>query len=80
MITASSAEGPLLARLVCHALNRGDVLEGPLTDRIAGAGTPGARGQVAIHCGRSSEARRGRDGRISSDVGGRAASCSEPGA
>jgi hypothetical protein len=30
----------LLARLVRHALNRGNVLEGPLRDRIADGGKP----------------------------------------
>ncbi len=50
---------PLLARLVRHPLNRGNVLEGPLRDRIADGGNPGCQGQVATHCGRSSQARRG---------------------
>ena len=43
----------LLARLVRHALNRGNVLEGPLTDRIADAGNPGCQGQVATQLRRS---------------------------
>ena len=37
----------LLARLVRHGLNRGNVLEGPLRDRIADGGNPGCQGQVA---------------------------------
>jgi hypothetical protein len=44
----------LLARLVRHALNRGNVLEGPLTDRIADAGNPaGCQGQIATRLRRS---------------------------
>jgi hypothetical protein len=43
----------LLARLVRHVLNRGNVLEGPLTDRIADAGNPGCQGQVATLLSRS---------------------------
>jgi hypothetical protein len=39
-------------RLVRHALNRGNVLEGPLTGRIADAGNPGCLGQVATRLGR----------------------------
>jgi hypothetical protein len=35
---------PLMARLVRHALNRGNVLEGPLRDRIADGGNPGCPG------------------------------------
>src|SRR5580692_1947630 len=38
---------PLLARLVRQALNRGNVLEGPLRDRIADGGNPGCQGQVS---------------------------------
>ena len=38
--------GHILARLVRHALNRGNVLEGPLTDRIGDAGDPGCQRQV----------------------------------
>ena len=33
--------------LSSHPLNRGNVLEGPLTDRIGDAGDPGCQGQVA---------------------------------
>jgi hypothetical protein len=47
------ASGPELARLVRHALNRGNVLEGPLKDRIADGGNPGCQGQVSTHCGHS---------------------------
>ena len=32
-----------MARLVRHALNRGNVLEGPLRDRIANGGNPGCQ-------------------------------------
>ena len=35
----------VLARLVRQALNRGNVLEGPLRDRIADGGNPGAKGR-----------------------------------
>jgi hypothetical protein len=42
-------EGPDVARLVCHALNRGNVLEGPLKDRIADGGNPGCQRQVSTH-------------------------------
>jgi hypothetical protein len=34
-----------LARLVCHALNRDNVLEGPLRDRIPDGETPSAKGR-----------------------------------
>ncbi len=37
----------VLAHLVRHALNHGNVFEGPLTDRIADAGNRGCQGQVA---------------------------------
>jgi hypothetical protein len=47
-----------VARLVRHALNRGNVLEGPLTDRIADAGNPGCQGQVDTQLCRSSGRRR----------------------
>jgi hypothetical protein len=47
----------LLARLVRHGLNRGNVLEGPLRDRIADGGNPGCQGQV------STQLRRTRGGR-----------------
>jgi hypothetical protein len=43
----ASSEGPVVARLACHALNRGNVLEGPVTDRRADAGNLGCQGQVA---------------------------------
>jgi hypothetical protein len=42
-----------MAHLVRHALNHGNVFEGPLTDRIADAGNRGCQGQVATHNGRS---------------------------
>jgi hypothetical protein len=41
-----------MARLVRHALNRANVREGPLTDRIADAGNPVCQGQVATQLGR----------------------------
>ncbi len=43
----SSRLPALLAHLVRHALNRGNVLEGPLRERTADAGNPGCQGQVA---------------------------------
>src|SRR5947209_4525120 len=43
-----SRRGPLLARLVRHALNRDNLLEGPLRDRIADVGTLGCQGQVSL--------------------------------
>ena len=46
----ASYRGLLLARLVRHALNRGNVLEGPLRDRTAVGGNPGYQGQVSTHC------------------------------
>jgi len=36
-----------MARLVRHSLDRGNLLEGPLTDRIADAGNPVCQGPVA---------------------------------
>ena len=45
--------GPELARLVRHALNRGNVLEGPLRNRIADGGNSGCQGQVSTHGGHS---------------------------
>ena len=42
-----------MAHLVRHALNHGNVFEGPLTDRIADAGNRGCQGQVATLCCRS---------------------------
>jgi hypothetical protein len=41
------SKGRDVARLVRHALNRGNLLEGPLTDWIADAGNPGCQGQLA---------------------------------
>jgi hypothetical protein len=43
----AGSEGPVVARLARHALNRGNVFEGPTTDRIADAGSLGCQGQVA---------------------------------
>jgi hypothetical protein len=40
-------ERPNLARLVRRALNRASLLEGPLTDRIAGFGNAASQGQLA---------------------------------
>jgi hypothetical protein len=40
---------PLLARSGRRALNRGNVVEDPLWDRIADCGNPGCQGQVATH-------------------------------
>ena len=48
-----AVECPVMARLVRHALNRGNVLEGPLRDRIADGGNPGCQGQVSTHSGLS---------------------------
>ena len=45
-------EGPEVARLVRHALNRGNVLEGPLRDRIADGGHPGCQEQIATQARR----------------------------
>jgi hypothetical protein len=39
------SKGQDLAHLVGHALNRGNVVEGPLTDRIADGGNPGCKGR-----------------------------------
>lgn len=56
-------ECPNLARLVRHALNRGSLLEGPLTDRIPDSGNPGCQGQVVTLLGPISDAAvRVRDG------------------
>jgi hypothetical protein len=44
---------PQLARLVRHALNRGNVLEGPLRDRTAEGGNPACQGQVSTQLRRS---------------------------
>ena len=52
------SKGQDLARLVRHALNRGNVLEGPLRDRIADGGNPGCQGQVSTHLGRSPQSSR----------------------
>jgi hypothetical protein len=38
---------PQLARLIRHALNRGNVLEGSLRDRTADGGNPACQGQVS---------------------------------
>jgi hypothetical protein len=61
-------ECPNLAPLVRHTLNRGSLLEGPLTDRIPDSGNPGCQGQVAtisavrplsrlVSCGRAADTR-----------------------
>src|SRR4029077_11514886 len=49
---------PQLARLVRHALNRGNVLEGPLRDRTADGGNPACQGQVSTQVSRSKPSAR----------------------
>ena len=57
-----------MARLVRHALNRGNVLEGSLRDRIADGGNPGCQGQVSTHLGRSPQlSRRAASGQTTLD-------------
>jgi len=52
-------ECPNLARLFRHALNRGSLLEDPLTDRIPDSGNHGCQGQVVTQERTRSRGRRG---------------------